>query len=177
MYEGENTIGVSNRRMTHQAHTKLRGMNPGLIKIICSYGRRTPEGFALVMTPSLADHIMLPNNVLDYRPMLHLNMTGDSRIAGKLEPFYRFHGHEIRDEHIENVEGRVVRIKQSNLDPSDPSDFSASLNISLIPVSSPYFRDAFDEVLRVLRGEGGDAEKSSWRDYEKWEEERLKTFR
>lgn len=148
---------------------KLLEMEPGLIKIIYSFRGNRQEELALIMTRSLADCVCLPNNALCYRGFLRDSMKAALRTGG-LKIIGPFSGQVIHDEHIEDIEGRVIQLGDSFFD-------ETNYNPLLIACNSPYFRDAIGEVKRTLLGAGFNADNSQWDDYKEWEAERLKTFK
>jgi len=154
---------------------KLINLNPGLIKIAFPFRGNPQEELALKLSPKAADLDLLshqrglPNDVLCYRFWLRDRMKmqdlGENYSGA-------FMGSNLRDEHIERVEGRVVFLNDS---------FSEKGNIAelLIPSNLPYtgFFTIRDELYDVLKAEGFNTDKSRWDDYKKWEAEKLSAFK
>lgn len=148
---------------------KLFGMEPGLIKINYSFRGNPQEELALIMTHSLADCVSLPNDALYYRGFLRDGMKHAIPNRG-LKPMGPFSGPEVRDEHIEKINRRVIQLTPSFF------DLEKNFNHLLIAGNSPYFRDAINEVKRTLSDVGFNVDTSTWENYKTWEAEKLKTF-
>lgn len=147
---------------------RLSELAPGLVKLTYFFKGNQEEELALILTPSLADGVSIPNDLLCYRFFLRDGMK--AAYSGGLQPYSPFSGLEVHDEHIESVDNRIIQLRPSFC------DFEKNLNHLLIPCNSTYFREAIDEVKITLFNAGFNVDTSQWEDYKIWETEKLKTF-
>ena len=152
-------IDISDRYRAHLKNTKLSSMGPGLVGLSYSFRGNPQKELALILTPSLADCVLLPNNALCYRNFLRGGMKSFSRGLTSAGPFY---GETIFDEHIDKVDRRKIQLTPSFS--SDENFYSL-----LIACNSPYFKDAINEMNRALSNASFNVEKSTWEDYKTWE--------
>jgi hypothetical protein len=144
---------------------RLQSLNPGLIAISYAFNDSPNEELALKLAPQIARGLALDNDVLCYRPWPRDFMKS----KGKMR--YAFAGHQLRDEYIENTDGRVVQLS------SRFCDFSRNFNPLLIPCNTPYFSLTIDALNRTLLEEGFAIEQSPWDDYKSWETARIAQLR
>ncbi|MBN1644559.1 hypothetical protein JW851_00765 [Candidatus Woesearchaeota archaeon] len=160
---------ILRRFMNH----KLFDLDEGLIKICFSFKEEQGEELALIMSNSLASCVNLPNNALCYNFFLRDGMKAamfDTDARRGLKPQTAFSGQEIRDEHIANIDKRVIHLNPSFY------DFNTNFNGLLIACNSPYYKDAIREIKRVLFDAGFDVDSSTWEDYKSWELDMMQGF-
>jgi len=142
-------------------------MDSGLIKIISPSKHGRFEEIALVLPDNLAEKLNLANNILCYRATLKDFMLA-SNTNGGVNAHGAFSGKEIRDEAIDNIEGRVVTLKAEFTSP-----YSGFKPI-LIPLNHPEFNNTIDTIKKALHTEGFDVDSSRWRGYTCWETDKLR---
>jgi hypothetical protein len=147
---------------------KLQQIEPGLIKLVYSFNGDPKQEIALKMSYPLGQVARLPNDVLCYMYWLRDGMK--CAHTGGIKPIGPFGGHEVHDEHVENVRGKMITLTPQFC------DFKVNYNPLLIPCNVPYYRSAIDELTRVLFEAGFDAKTSKWEDYKTWEIDKLKAF-
>lgn len=161
-------IGLLDNHRGWVESTKLSSIEPGLIKIDYSYMGKSQKEFALRLTSSLADCVLLPNDALDYRDFLRDGMK--SAVSGGIKVIGPFSGRVICDEYIECIDGRVVQLN------SLFCNLNKNFNPLLIACNNSFFKDAISEMKETLLYEGFNVDNSRWDDYKNWEAEKLETF-
>ena len=126
--------------MNSSINSKIK-LEPGLIKLDYLFNGHPNEELALIMGNSLARQLNLPNKVLCYNYFLRTEMKGKERSSYMRTAFS---GPEVRDEYIQGIEGRVVKLNPSF------ANFDNNFNPLLVPCNSPYFQDAIHEVERTI---------------------------
>jgi hypothetical protein len=147
---------------------KLIGMEPGLVKLIFPNEDNLEEELALKLTPSLANCVSLPNDVLCYRNFLREGMK--AIWSGGLKPIGPFSSFLIQGKYIEEIKNRTIKLNLGFC------DFNKNYDDLAIAGNSPYIKDAISEMKRTLLDAGFNVDSSKWDDYKIWEIEKLKSF-
>ena len=147
----------------------LYGMDPGLIRIDYSFKDNDQKELALILDPSLGMCLQLPNNALCYRPFLRESMK--AAFPKGMRPIGPFSGHELRDKHIIDIKGRIIKLNKSFC------NFEENYNHLLIPCNTKFFRATIGEMDKALKGAGFDPNTYTWEDYKAWEVGKMETFK
>ncbi len=145
---------------------RLKDIQPGLVKLKYQEMGEPQEELALIMTPELADSVLLPNNMLQYREFIR-SITKSYREEFSAGPFS---GYIILDEQIKDISRRVIELNDSF------GDFDNNYYPLLIACNHPHFKAAILELKDVISKNGFNVDSSNWEGFKRWEMQLLKEF-